>query len=287
MLRVELSCRCNNACLFCSQALERADGPSEADEPLVRQVLRSATGVPVGIVGGEPTLDRRLSLFSSLARDQGASAVVVQTNGRRFAYVEYARELVRAGVCALDVSLQGSTAAMHDYHTAVPGSFSQTARGIANAAHAGLRVVITTIVTRSNVRHLSDVAQIAHSLGARALRLRRVRAVGNAVQLQQRLLPAAVLVAPYLQQAHRMQHQLRMPIFLETVRDPGAEFVDFVGGPPEQPPTSEDQNRWARDALAGLRTRPAHAENRGRDRLSGDALRQILPGLFEPDAKGP
>jgi molybdenum cofactor biosynthesis enzyme MoaA len=286
MLLVELSPRCNNACVFCSQALERCNGVREADDSYLQQVLSAASGARVAVVGGEPTLDPRLASLCARALQAGAQAIVVQTNARMLAYPRYAGELAQAGVSALEVSLQGSSVPMHDYHTAVSGSFKQTVRGIANAVAAGMSVSVTTVVTRSNLRHLSEIVRVVHALGARALRLRRVRPVGRALELQQRLVPAAVLAAQHLQQARLVGDQLGVPVFFEVVADEALGFVDFVGG---QEPTEPEASISLKDAQAALvveRARPALTEDRGRDRVSGEALREIFPELFEPASEG-
>ncbi|MBI5537095.1 MAG: radical SAM protein [Deltaproteobacteria bacterium] len=286
MLLVELSPRCNNACVFCSQALERCNGIREVDDVYVQQVLSAAAGARVAVVGGEPTLDPRLPGICVRARQAGAQAIVVQTNARMLAYPRYAGELAQAGVSALEVSLQGSSVPMHDYHTAVSGSFKQTVRGIANAVAAGMSVSVTTVVTRSNLRHLSEIVRVVHALGARALRLRRVHPVGRALELQQRLVPAAVLAAQHLQQARLVGDQLGVPVFFEVVADEALGFVDFVGG---QEPAEPEASMSLKDAQAALvveRARPALTEDRGRDRLSGQALRELFPDLFEPASEG-
>jgi MoaA/NifB/PqqE/SkfB family radical SAM enzyme len=269
VLVVPVTLRCNNACLFCSQAGER-----HADVPVVLQPAQI-----VALVGGEPTLHASLGELAGRARDGGARLVVVQTNGRRLAYRTYARQLADGGVGALEVSLQGSTAAMHDYHTRVPGSFSQSARGVVNAVAAGMHVVLTTVVTRSNLRHLSEVVTLAHALGARGVRLRRVRRVGRAIELSERLVPSPVLAAPHLQQARATGERLGVPVFLETAGEP---FCDYTGGPPEAGAPEADRARGRLEVQAMRRARPAAGENRAQQRVSGEGLREILPGLFEP-----
>jgi MoaA/NifB/PqqE/SkfB family radical SAM enzyme len=273
MLLLELTKTCNNACRFCSQADERAAGSScEIDAP-----LSAVAGAAVAIVGGEPTLDGRLLEVAARARDGGAASVWVQTNARRLAYKSYAEELARNGVQALEVSLQGSSAAMHEYHTRAEGSFAQTVRGIANAVQARLRVAVTAVVTRSNLRHLETIVRTAHTVGAGAVRLRRVRAVGGALQEQARLVPAPALAAAHLYEARAVGDQLGIPVFFEVVDDPQQPFIDFVGGPQETRLASSGRSP---EASVG-RAHPAVGESRARDRLSGDALRDIFPALFE------
>jgi MoaA/NifB/PqqE/SkfB family radical SAM enzyme len=286
MVLIELSCRCNNACVFCSQARERCDAPPSPDDAAVTRLLAEASGARVAVVGGEPTLDPQLANICARAKQAGARTIVVQTNARMLAYPRYAKALAQAGVAALEVSLQGSSAPMHDYHTAVSGSFKQTVRGIANGISAGLSVGVTTVVTRSNLRHLAEIVRVIHALGAGALRLRRVRLLGRALETHRRLVPAAVLAASHLQRARRVGEQLAVPVFFEVANDDAIEFVDFVGGQAQRESTELPAIKNADAASIAARARPALSENRGRDRLSGEALREIFPELFEPALVG-
>ena len=279
MRLLELTRSCNNACLFCSQADERAR-PYCARDASIEALLQGVQGEDLAIVGGEPTLEARLVGLAARARGCGARGVWVQTNGRRLAYKAYARELHGAGVMALEVSIQGSCAAMHDYHTRVDGSFAQTLRGIAHAAEAGMRVGVSTVVTRSNLRHLDALVRVVHAAGAIGLRLRRVRAVGGALERRQRLVPAPAIAAGYLSEARAAGDRLRLAVYFERVDDPTQPFVDWVGGPQEQRAGAAHVSQGP----VAVRARTALGESRGHDRLSGEALRDILPGLFESSA---
>lgn len=134
----------------------------------------------VTFAGGEPTLDPSLTDRVRDAVARGATSVLVQTNGRRLAYASYLEELVDAGVTHLDISLHGPTPVVHDYHTGVPGSFVQTAKGIHGAARTRLVVGVTTVVTRSNFRHLPAMADLLRRLGARSWHISAARPIGAA-----------------------------------------------------------------------------------------------------------
>src|SRR5262245_8508013 len=141
MRLVAFGYRCNNACIFCAQGALRDGEVAPVEAAAVERTLASlGDGESVAFVGGEPTLDDRLLPWVAAAVRRGASLIIVQTNGRRLAYPAYARALAEAasvepprGALRLDVSLHGSTEAMHDYHTQVSGSFRQTLTGITNA----------------------------------------------------------------------------------------------------------------------------------------------------------
>ena len=196
MLVLSLGFGCNNACIFCAQGQLRSigrDATADAD------LLVGASGETVAFVGGEPTLTESLPDLVQEADRRGAVRVIVQTNGRRLAYRTYARALAAASrKLVLDVSMHGSTEAMHDYHTATPGSFKQTAIGLRNAAAEGVLCGVTTVVTRSNYRHLAEIVDCARRLGSTAHHFAFAEPLGSARKIDARLVAAPELVRPYL-----------------------------------------------------------------------------------------
>lgn len=274
MLILELGPRCNNACVFCAQAWERTAGAANPNDGSIAAGIASAAGNRVGIVGGEPTIDPKLPSIVQSVRASGASGIVLQTNGRRLAYAPYLRELIAAGVDGFDVSLQGSTAPMHDYHTSVPGAFAQTTRGIRNVCASGLPVIVSTVVTRSNLRHLAEVVELAHALGARAVRFRTVVRAGAGCDASQRLKPPASLARPWVRSAVQAAERLRVAVIAGG--SDKLPVVDYVGG--AERGGDAGQGAGSRSPLP--RARPALGEDRASDQRSGPALRDILPALF-------
>ena len=233
MQLVRLGFSCNNACAFCAQGNLRSTEPPTTEEE-VRRLLSSVSGQVVAFVGGEPTLYDGLLDWIREAKRAGARSVLVQTNGRRLAYTRYAAALAEAGTNALDISLHGSSPAMHEYHTAVPGSFAQTLTGIAHAREAGMAVGVSVVVTRSNFRHLTDIVRVAHARGATAVHFAMVAPFGRASEAQTRLVPPAELVRPYLLSALRWARSLGMETLAhhhassESVRDRFAGLGDVA-----------------------------------------------------------
>lgn len=224
MRLVRLGHSCNNACAFCAQGDLRATEPAIGAEK-IRAQLEGVSGEVVAFVGGEPTVFDALFDTIKAARRAGARSVLVQTNGRRLAYASYATALAEAGVDALDVSLHGSTAAMHEYHTSVPGSFSQTLTGITHALRAGMAVGMTTVVTRSNFRHLGDIVRVAHAKGASAIHFAMAAPEGRALDARGRILAPYELVKPQLVSALQLARALGLEFLAgqnasaESVRD--------------------------------------------------------------------
>lgn len=200
MRAIALGLTCNNACIFCAQgelSVQRTGRP----EVRLGEIVSNDV---VAFVGGEPTLVEELPAFVHEAHERGAQRIIVQTNGRRFAYRAYARTMRAASdKLGLDVSLHGTTAAMHEYHTQTPGSFLQTAVGVRNACAEGIEVGVTVVVTRSNYRHLVDFVPLVHSLGAQAIQFVLAERFGRAALAAERIIAPLELVQPHLTRAVR------------------------------------------------------------------------------------
>ena len=230
---------CNNACVFCAQGGLRSLPAERSFDETLSQINPGET---VAFVGGEPTLSARLPELIRAAEARGAEQIIVQTNGRRLAYRSYARELAAASArLVLDVSLQGSTEAMHEYHTATPGSFKQTAQGIRNARAEGMRTGVSTVVTRSNYRHLIEIVQLAHALGATAQHFAVAEPVGRAADASFRIIPRLELVRPYLNKASVEARRLGLELLVGETATPPEARARFAGiGIVERPKPSDD-----------------------------------------------
>lgn len=227
---------CNNACVFCAQgALRAREGNPEPVR--VEELEAIAPGEIVAFVGGEPTLSDRLPELIRAADALGAQRVVLQTNGRRLAYRTYARELAAASRrLVIDLALHGSTEAMHEYHTAAPGSFKQSAQGIRNACSEGLAVGVTTVITRSNYRHLGDIAQLSRALGANAIHFAIAEPLGSAAASRDRVVPPIELVRPYLARAVADARRIGMGVLVAESAEPPEVRLRFAGiGAVEEP----------------------------------------------------
>jgi MoaA/NifB/PqqE/SkfB family radical SAM enzyme len=220
---------CNNACVFCAQGDLRATKKAEDDAVIAAAIAAITEGEVVAFVGGEPTLFESLPTWIRSSDARGARRVIVQTNGRRLAYRAYARALREASAkLALDVSLHGSTAAMHEWHTSVEQSFSQTVQGIRNARAEGIAVGVTTVVTRSNYRHLTEIVRVARAAGAGAIHFTSAQPFGRAARGAPPVVPVPELVAPYRERA--IAEAVRLGMRIRTADRVEADVVDLFAG---------------------------------------------------------
>lgn len=209
---------CNSRCRFCSQGTlrdERADLP----DAVVRQRIAAARalGDVLVLTGGEPTLRDELAGWVALARELGFRRVEVQTNGRMLSYKGFVTRMVEAGVGAFQIALHGHEAAVHDWHTQAEGSFEQAVRGIQRARAHDVQVLVTTVVTRSNFRHLPEIAALALSLGASGWRVSAARPVGLAAAALVATVPRYEQLAAPLQRALGLWRRVRRPATVKGV----------------------------------------------------------------------
>lgn len=253
MRRVQLAANCNNRCVFCAQASafheENAGALQFSEEPGPDPALPRV----IKLVGGEPTLaeglERHIERFAA-----AGSRVSMQTNARLLGRdPELARALARAGLRLVEVALYGPTAAVHDYHTRVPGSFRETASGVKSAVAAGIEVELTTLVTRANFRHLADWVRLASVLGARRVELRSVLPFGRAAA-EPRLEPPHELATPHIRAA--LEQGKRLGLECSARASTSDDFIR--GAEPDSRLISIEKLAGAEFALADCSThRPA------------------------------
>ncbi|MBI4952717.1 MAG: radical SAM protein [Myxococcales bacterium] len=304
MQRIELGFVCNNRCVFCAQGSLGARAGDDPTDPLAARVEAALgalrAGEPAAFVGGEPTLHDALPLWLAEAARRGAAPLLlVQTNGRRLAYLAYARSLAAVSpALGLEVSLQGQSAAMHDYHTSTPGSFAQTVKGLRHARALGVPFALTTVVTRSSFRHLAEFVRLARHLGARSLSLARAARHGRAAAAADRVIPNDEVVAPYLEAARDEARLLGLPLFDAAHPPESGALHAGIGVVEPSTPEPEPERGSHESPTPGAAPRrlplakplPARAEERGPARRSGEELRRIFPGLFgdaEAEAQKP
>ncbi|PRQ05202.1 radical SAM protein [Enhygromyxa salina] len=201
---VRLSFACDSACVFCGQ--DGRSDPLEVDEQQLAAVREQHDELT--FVGGEPALDPRLPRAIATARALGFTAIGLQTNGWALATEPGLFDsLVEAGLSDLHLSIHGPTAEAHDFHTGRPGSFANCLEILARGQRANLPVVVTTIVTRSNLRELPKLPPLLKRRGVSAWLLQPVRPYGRAADGFARIVPRFGMAIPWalhaLEQARR------------------------------------------------------------------------------------
>ncbi len=196
---VKTGFKCNNRCRFCVQGNKRDLHGNKSTEE-VKETLRAAVKDSESIVftGGEVTIRPDFLELVAYAHELGFKTIQIQSNGRMLAYKEFAEKTVAAGANEFSPALHGHTAELHDYLTDAKGAFKQTVRAIKNLRAMGQPVITNTVVTRSNYRHLPEIAKILVGLGVLQYQFAFVHPVGTVADNFFSETPRMTLIEPFV-----------------------------------------------------------------------------------------
>ena len=204
---IKVGFRCNNKCLFCIQDDKRNKYPDRVSKEILDFLKkgRNEGRKKVVFTGGEPTFrPKLLSEWVRCAKKNGYSIIQVQTNGRIFSYVDYCKEIISAGANEFGLALHGSSAAIHDRLTQVPGSFDQTTRGIKNLRFFKQRVIINSVVNKINYKDLPSLAKLLVSLRVDQFQLAFMhinRTIADNEEMVKKMVPRISAAMPYIKKA--------------------------------------------------------------------------------------
>ncbi len=176
---VRLTKTCNNRCLFCLDKDMHTGEILRADE-IRDEIARGAAegGERLILSGGEPTIHPDFIEFIEFGLSAGFKRVQTISNGRMFAYRNFADAAMEAGLSEATFSIHGHTPELHDYLVGVPGAFSQSYKGILNLI--GRCVVnIDIVINKQNVRHVSDIMEFFIDRGIHEFDLLHIVPFGN------------------------------------------------------------------------------------------------------------
>ena len=156
--------RCNSNCLMCSQPpKDRDDVDSLATRNLELIELMPTSPPYLTITGGEPTLlgERLFTLIARLKEKMPDTELHLLTNGRSFAWREFARRFAEVGhpKISLGIPLYADVPSVHDYVVQARGAFDQTMMGFHQAARHGIRVEVRVVLHRLTIPRLVKLAE--------------------------------------------------------------------------------------------------------------------------------
>jgi cyclic pyranopterin phosphate synthase len=166
-LRISVTDRCNERCLYCLPEQFQAWTPRENlltyEEILAIVEVAVARGFKhFRVTGGEPLLRRDLAPFlRELIQTPGVVTVQLSTNGTRL--LELGESLYEAGLRRLNVSLDALNPAR--YHAITHGDVAPVLDGIRHAQALGFSIKLNTVLIRhQNETEIWPLVEFAASL---------------------------------------------------------------------------------------------------------------------------
>ncbi len=163
------SYECNNQCIFCIDE-DKKFFPGRSTEEVQAEIknARKRGATYLELIGGEVTIRKDAVDLISFARDAGFETISLTTNGRMFAYPEYTKKILNAGLTDIVFSIHGHNSELHDSLTRVPGSFEQLTKGIQNLKDLDFtRIGSNTTIVKQNYKELEKIAKFISGLGIR------------------------------------------------------------------------------------------------------------------------
>jgi len=220
MDRIDVKCgfECNNRCRFCVQGDKRYEyGNKSTDE--IKQTLAEGRKDADQIVftGGEVTIRPDFPELVAHAKSLGFKVIQLQSNGRALASMEYARKVRDAGITEFSPAIHGPNPEIHDYLVNAPGAFKQTVKGVLNAKQLGLPVILNSVITLVNYRHLPAMARLFVSLHVDQYQFAFVHALGSAAKNWDEIVPRFRDIEPFVKEGLQVGIDAGVRVMTEAI----------------------------------------------------------------------
>ena len=157
---------CNWRCVFCYNPRHSDVRRLGRDEWLiVLDDLRELGTLTITLTGGEAMASPDFFPIARAVRDR-SFALRIFTNGS-LVTPDAAKEIAKLHSAAVEMSLHGATAEVHDRTTGRPGSFDAMLSGLATLRAEGVRTLLKTPVTNLNEHQIDEMLDLAASLGVK------------------------------------------------------------------------------------------------------------------------
>lgn len=186
MIAWEVTRACNLDCVHCRAAAVNEPLPTEFSTreafDFLSEVASFARPVII-LTGGEPLL--RPDIFDIAAYGKQLGLTMVMAPNGTLVNDTVVKEMKKVGIDRVSISIDGSTAEIHDAFRRVPGAFEGALRGIEALKKAGISFQINTTVTKHNLDDLQSLLELVKKLGAAAWHVFLLVPTGRAKDLKE------------------------------------------------------------------------------------------------------
>jgi radical SAM protein with 4Fe4S-binding SPASM domain len=187
----EITRRCNLRCVHCrsSSQLEVEGHPDFSLDEAKRVLddIRSYASPVVVLSGGEPLLRPDVFDIASYGTTLGLR-MCLATNGS-LVTADTCRQIIESGIRMVSLSLDGSTAAVHDDFRNQPGAFDGVMNAIRLFNAHNIDFLVNSSFTRRNQDEAPKIYQLVKSLGATAWYLFMIVPTGRGEEIMAELIP--------------------------------------------------------------------------------------------------
>jgi pyrroloquinoline quinone biosynthesis protein E len=214
----ELTHRCPLSCPYCSNPVELTRKEAELSTEVWADTFRQAADLGVlqlHLSGGEPLARRDLTDLIRAAREAGLYANLITSaiglTERRLAALD------EAGLDHVQLSLQGTDAAMADRIGGYAGGYDRKMQAARWIADRGIPLTLNTVLHRGNLHQLPRAIEMAVELGARRIEVAIVQFHGWALRNRGLLMPTKEQAAEAGRIVREARARLRGTLVLDYV----------------------------------------------------------------------
>ncbi len=187
----EITRRCNLRCVHCrsSSELKVNDHPdfSLSEAKRILDDIRSYANPVMVLSGGEPLLRNDVFDIASYGTSLGMR-MCLATNGT-LVTEETCKSIKETGIKMVSLSLDGSTAEIHDDFRNQPGAFEGTLNAIDLFNKHGIDFLVNSSFTKRNKTEAPKLYELVKSLGATAWYLFMIVPTGRGEDIMSELIP--------------------------------------------------------------------------------------------------
>ena len=186
----EITRRCNLHCVHCrsSSELEVREHPdfSTSEGKRILDDISSFAKPVVVLSGGEPLLRKDWSELASYGTSKGLR-MCLATNGT-LVTPEVCNTIKEVGIKMVSLSLDGSTAEIHDNFRNQPGAFEGTMNAARLFREHGIDFLINSSFTKRNQSDIENVYALAKEIGATAWYMFMIVPTGRGQDIMEELI---------------------------------------------------------------------------------------------------
>ena len=185
----EVTQKCNLKCVHCrcssDEASSEGDFSAEEGKKLLTEIAQFSKPVVV-LSGGEPLLRKDIFELADFGSSLGLR-MCMATNGA-LVDDEMCRKMRQADIKMVSLSLDGSSAAIHDDFRQCPGAFDGVIRAAEAFRRNGQKFLINSSFTKRNQADIPEVFRLAKSLGATAWYMFMIVPTGRGEEIMNELI---------------------------------------------------------------------------------------------------
>jgi radical SAM protein len=172
MFYYEVTQACDLVCKHCRASAQEKAAEDELPTELALRLIDQAASFPrkphIVFTGGDPL--KRADIFTLIRYAvQKELSVALTPSATPLANRHAFEQAQQAGVQAFGISLDGSTAAVHDAFRGFEGSFDKTTEILETAKSLQIPVQVNTSITRRNVALIDEMAEHLAQFGGVAM----------------------------------------------------------------------------------------------------------------------